>query len=138
MYLLDTNAVSEPGRLHPDAGFLAWFDATPEPLQYVSVLTIGELRHGTQAMVAGRQRAFLEGLQVILTTRHRARVLDVDIAVVKLWADIALENKRNGRRPGAIDELIAATALLYDFTVVTRNVRDFQTSGCKLLSPWTG
>lgn len=138
MFLLDTNAVSEPGRLRPDRGFLTWFDATPEPLQYVSVLTLGELRRGTQAMSPGRTRAFLEGLQAVLLARHTGRILDVDIPVAQQWAEISLDNKRNGREPGTVDELIAATALVYNFTVITRNVRHFEHSGCKLLSPWSG
>jgi predicted nucleic acid-binding protein len=37
-----------------------------------------------------------------------------------------------------IDELIAATALVHDLTLVTRNVRHFEHSGCRLLSPWSG
>jgi predicted nucleic acid-binding protein len=37
-----------------------------------------------------------------------------------------------------IDELIAATALVHDLTLVTRNTRHFEHSGCRLLSPWSG
>ena len=34
------------------------------------------------------------------------------------------------------DAMIAATALEHHFTVVTRNIKDFQTTGAKLLNPW--
>ena len=46
-YLLDTNILSELRRKAPDAGLMAWWDAAPEHLLYVSVLTLGEIRYGT-------------------------------------------------------------------------------------------
>jgi toxin FitB len=34
------------------------------------------------------------------------------------------------------DALIAATALVHDFTVVTRNVRDFERLGARVFDPF--
>lgn len=34
------------------------------------------------------------------------------------------------------DAWIAATALVHDLTVVTRNTRDFQGTGVRLINPW--
>lgn len=138
MFLLDTNAISEPGRQRPNTGFQAWFDLTPESLQFFSVLTIGELRSGTQAMAAGHQRTQLEIIQALILTKYADQVLPVDLAVALRWAELSLENRKSGRTIGAVDELIAATAIVHDLTVVTRNVRHFEHSGCKLLSPWSG
>ena len=39
-------------------------------------------------------------------------------------------------RLGERDALIAATAMVRDMTVVTRNVGDFESSGVPLLNPW--
>ena len=138
MFLLDTNAISEPGRPRPDAGFQAWFDGTPEPLQFFSVLTMGELRAGTQAMAPGRQRTQLEIVRALILTKYSDQIVPVDLAIALRWAELSLENRRNGRAVGAIDELIAATAIVHGMTVITRNVRHFEHSGCRVLSPWTG
>ena len=137
MFLLDTTAASEPGRPLPDAGYLAWFEATPEPLQFFSVLTLGELRQGTQALPIGRRRSQLEALQMLLILKFDQQILPIDITIAQEWSDVSLRHKAKGRAVGAIDELIAATAIAHDMTVVTRNVRDFEHSGCKLLSPWS-
>ena len=138
MFLLDTSAISEPGRPRPDPGYLAWFDATPEPLQFTSVMTLGELRRGTEAMEPGRRRAELEAVQTVLLLTQRSQILPVTIAVGQVWADLTLANKRAGRQVGVVDELIAATALVQGMTVVTRNLRHFEHSGCRVLSPWSG
>lgn len=137
MFLLDTNAVSEPGRPRPDAGFQARFDLTPESRQLFSVLTIGELRRGTRAMESGRQRDQLEAVQALILTTYPGQILAVDLAIGLCWAALSLENRSAGRATAAVDELIAATALVHDLTVVTRTVRHFEHSGCKLLSPWS-
>lgn len=138
MFLLDTSAISEPGRPRPNPGYLAWFDATPEPLQFTSVMTLGELRRGTEAMEPGRRRVELEAVQTVLLLTQRSQILPVTIAVGQVWADLALANKRAGRQVGVVDELIAATALVEGMTVVTRNLRHFEHSGCRVLSPWSG
>ena len=41
-----------------------------------------------------------------------------------------------GRSVGTADALIAATALEHGFTLVTRNVRDFDCFDVPLLNPW--
>jgi predicted nucleic acid-binding protein len=39
------------------------------------------------------------------------------------------------RRPER-DALIAATALIHNLIVVTRNISDFESTGATLLNPW--
>ncbi|HVH02541.1 MAG TPA: hypothetical protein VM891_06270 [Amaricoccus sp.] len=43
-----------------------------------------------------------------------------------------------GRRIGAQDGLIAATALVHDLTLWTRTTRDFADTGVRLFDPWEG
>ena len=65
------------------------------------------------------------------------RILAVDIAVASAWAQVNTLHRRSGRTVGVSDELIAATALAHQLTVVTRNTRDFEVSGCAMFSPWS-
>ncbi|MBS0315528.1 MAG: PIN domain-containing protein [Proteobacteria bacterium] len=43
-----------------------------------------------------------------------------------------------GRPLPALDGLPAATALHHDLTLVTRNTRDFEGLGVRLVNPWEG
>jgi predicted nucleic acid-binding protein len=59
------------------------------------------------------------------------RILPVDLPVVRRCASLQVPD----RRP-VTDALIAATALVQGFTVVTRNVRDFEPMNVPLIDPW--
>ncbi|OYW36248.1 MAG: hypothetical protein B7Z42_12830 [Brevundimonas sp. 12-68-7] len=69
--------------------------------------------------------------------RYDQRILPVDLAVTERWASLAEVNRAAGRASEMTDELIAATAHVHGLTVVTRNVRHFEHSGCRVLSPWS-
>ncbi len=47
------------------------------------------------------------------------------------WGRIAAIRPR-----GDIDGLIAATAIVHDLILVTRNVKDFEDTGASVISPW--
>jgi len=51
-------------------------------------------------------------------------VISIDDDVAQLWGRLRVPNSEN-----AIDKLIAATALMHDLTVVTRNTKDFEKNG---------
>jgi predicted nucleic acid-binding protein len=59
--------------------------------------------------------------------------LSVDDAVATRCAHLHIPNRRN-----EADALIAATALVHNMTVVTRNVRDFEGTGIVVVDPWQG
>ena len=49
-YLLDTNIVSETVRRSPNKAVIAWLDQLPGEVLFVSVLTLGEIRKGIEAL----------------------------------------------------------------------------------------
>lgn len=137
MYLLDTNVLSEARRPNPDVGVVAWLGATPERTLYVSVLVIGEIAKGVAKLPEGAQRARLAGwLEAELTPRFRGRLLGLDEETARLWGQLAGEAEARGTPLPVIDSLLAATALRYHLTLVTRNVRDFDRYPIDLLNPW--
>jgi hypothetical protein len=133
-YLLDTNVLSETRRKHPDTNVVSFLASTPSANLFVSALTIGELRRGverkraTDARAASALDAWLTGLQ----SGYSDRVLPVSSDVADRWGRLASDR----RRP-AIDTLLAATALVHDLVLVTRNGKDVEGTGAETLNPWT-
>lgn len=52
------------------------------------------------------------------------------------WARRIAELQRKGRTEPRLEAMIAASAFVHDLTLVTRNVRDFQKAGVKVLNPF--
>ena len=132
-YLLDTNVISETRKSRADAGVIAFLSAVGAEGLFLSVLTLGELRKGvalkrrTDPLAAIELGMWVEGIE----TNFADRILPIDSATALRWGELSA-----GRSLPVIDMLIAATALNRDLTLVTRNTRDFESSGALLLDPW--
>ena len=138
-FLLDTNLVSELIRVKPARRVLEWIEAADEGLLYLSVLTLGEIRKGVAGLAQGKRRTRLETwLEVDLQTRFSGRVLPIDVAVANRWGLLAAQAKTKGVSLPVIDGLLAATAIHYDLTVVSRNSSDFASVQVPVVNPWTG
>ena len=137
-YLLDTDVVSEWARPQPNPGVVRWLADVDEDRVYISVLTFGELRRGVDRLTPGRRRHRLDTwLSEELADRFVDRVLPVDQDVADVWGRLLAHSESAGRPVGAVDGLIAATAEHHGLEVVTRNVRDFESTGVRLLNPWS-
>ncbi|WP_050478974.1 type II toxin-antitoxin system VapC family toxin [Herbaspirillum rhizosphaerae] len=135
-YLIDTNALSELRRREPDARVVQWFSERPAGTLYLSVLTLGELRKGIDALAhSQRKLALLDWLETELPMFFAGRILPVDLVVADRWGRLQAQA---GRPLPAIDSLLAATALTHGLTLITRNLRDFQHPDLQVLDPWTG
>jgi predicted nucleic acid-binding protein len=138
-FLLDTNCVSELVRVKPEPRVLKWMEAADEGMLYLSVLTLGEIRKGVAALPQDRRRTRLEAwLEVELQERFSGRTLPIDAAVADRWGLLAAEARRKGKALAVIDGLLAATALHYNLTVVSRNAGDFSIAQVPVLNPWKG
>ncbi|MGH8497776.1 MAG: type II toxin-antitoxin system VapC family toxin [Methylococcales bacterium] len=98
---------------------------------FLSVVTIGELRRGIELIRLRGDRPQsrqLEGwLQTVLAD-YGNYILPIDPDIAQLWGRLRVPHSEN-----ALDKQIAATALIHDLTLVTRNQRDFQSTGARLL-----
>jgi predicted nucleic acid-binding protein len=137
MYLLDTNAISEPKRARPDVGVVAWLNDQLLTDLHLSVVTIGELRRGIIRLEPGRRRDDLDFWLAQVVLRFGDRILPINLEVTERWAALAEAQRAAGRTADMTDELIAATAHVHGLAVVTRNVRHFEHSGCRVVSPWS-
>jgi predicted nucleic acid-binding protein len=131
-YLLDTNVVSEIRRGR-DANAAAWAAGVADHELYLSVLTLGEVRKGIERL-RGRDPkqadVFSDWLSE-LRERFADRLLAIDDRVADEWGRLNAPADRN-----TIDSLIAATARVYELTVVTRNPTDFDGCDVSLLDPF--
>jgi predicted nucleic acid-binding protein len=135
--LLDTNVLSEVTRPHPAPRVLEWLDALDEDQTFISVISLAEIRRGIVLLDKGRRRdALAEWLAEDLPQRFDRRVIAVDQPIALAWGDLMGAAKRSGRGMSSMDGLIAATAIAYDLTLATRNIRDFEGWGIELLDPW--
>ncbi|WP_029252947.1 type II toxin-antitoxin system VapC family toxin [Paraoerskovia marina] len=136
-FLLDTNVLSElrkrPGRR--DENVATWADSQPLSLLYTSVICLMEIERGVlqRERSDARQGAVLRRwLEETLLPAFDGRVLPLDLPASRLAAARHVPDPRPER-----DCLIAATARVRGFTVVTRNVLDFASTGVALVNPWT-
>jgi toxin FitB len=137
-FLLDTNVVSEWVKPRPEPRVVGWLAAVDEDRVFLSVVTVGELRHGVERLAAGRRRTRLdEWLRQDLAQRFEGRVLSIDAAVANVWGAIVARRDRMGRPIGVMDAFMAATAEVHNLTLVTRNASDFASSVISVFDPWT-
>lgn len=137
MYLVDTNVLSEARKgERADSGVLEFFaEATrTRTAIFLSVITVGELRRGVELIRyrGDEQQALrLESWLDSILAGYQDWILDVDSDVTQVWARLRVPHAEN-----ALDKLIAATALVHDLTVVTRNHRHFEMPGLRILNPF--
>ena len=135
-WLVDTNILSElrkGERAHE--GIRTWFAAARDEELFTSVLVLGEVRRGIESV---RRRDLpsalaLEQWLARLTTSFAGRVLPIDTQVADRWGG------QNVVDPiPTVDGLLAATALVHDLVLVTRNTKDVERTGVRLLDPTIG
>ncbi|MFE0754569.1 type II toxin-antitoxin system VapC family toxin [Inquilinus sp. NPDC058860] len=132
-YLLDTNILSETRRARAEPRVLSFLSAADPARLFVSVLTLGELRKGidirrrSDAETAAKLGLWADALEASFADR----VLAVDAATAKLWGALSADRPRP-----VIDTLLAATAIVHDLTLVTRNTGDVTGTGVPVLDPW--
>ena len=134
-YLLDTNVLSETRKRRPDEAVLAFLEAAESSLLFISVLALGELRRGVVLKMAGDS----EGAKAIgswvdwLEHSFADRIVGIDAATARLWGELSAQRSRP-----VIDTLLAATAVVHNLTLVTRNEKDvMDVTSLMLLNPWT-
>ncbi len=137
MYLVDTNVISEARKkTKANSGVQAFFRQANEDESriFISVVTVGELRRGVE-LIRHRsdslQATQLENWLDLLLNDYQDHILDINPDIAQLWGRLRVPHPEN-----ALDKLIAATALIHDLTVVTRNHKDFKTTGVRLLNPF--
>jgi hypothetical protein len=132
-YLVDANVLSEPTRLAPSAGVVAWLRRNERDL-VVDPIIVGEIRFGIYLVPAGRRRRRLE--QWFDNGVGRIHCLAWELATGLRWARLLADLRTSGESMPIKDSMIAATALTHGLTVATRNMRDFKKARVKVVDPF--
>ncbi|HAU78897.1 MAG TPA: VapC toxin family PIN domain ribonuclease, partial [Agrobacterium sp.] len=129
-FILDTNVVSELRKIgdgKADSNVVTWITAEDAASFYISAITILELERGIlgvqrrDAVQGGRLRSWLDDH---VRKEFAGRILSIDDAIATRCAHLHIPDRRN-----EADALIAATGLVHNMAVVTRNLRDFEGTG---------
>ena len=102
---------------------------------FLSAVTIGELRQGIEAV---RHRGDLAQATRLsrwlgtVTSDYADAILPFDEEIAQIWGKLRVPHAEN-----PLDKQIAATALMYGLTVVTRNVPHYEPTGVAVLNPFT-
>jgi toxin FitB len=133
-YLVDANVLSEATKPQPVARVIDWLRVHERQI-VVDPIILGEIRFGIHLVSAGARRRRLErwfaaGIEKIHCVPWQA-------ATGLRWAKLLAALRSNGKTMPIKDSLIAATALVHNLTVVTRNNRDFMNAGVKMIDPFS-
>jgi toxin FitB len=132
-FLLDTNIVSEVRKPRPDARVTAWLASVEGDDLFLSVLVVGEIGQGIERLRRRdpRRAAAYAAWLVELRTAYADRIVPVDLAAADEWGRL-----NSVTRLPVVDGLLAATAKVRGWTLVTRNTRDVAGTGVRLLDPF--
>jgi predicted nucleic acid-binding protein len=137
-WLIDTNVVSELRKAARCAPAVrAWAESVPPVACYLSRVSVAEIRFGILQVTDVGFRAELDAwVRDGLLPWFADRILEVDERVLVRWRQLVWQGQRGHYTYSQPDALLAATALVHELGVVTRNAEDFTRAGVRLLNPW--
>ncbi|MDX6766606.1 MAG: type II toxin-antitoxin system VapC family toxin [Candidatus Methylacidiphilales bacterium] len=136
-YLIDTNVLCESTRPQPDIKVERWLRGLPTTCQFISVISVAEIRKGVLMLSGGKKRRALEAwLDEQLLPAFEGRILPLGEEEMLHWARMQAEAGLKGNPLPVVDSLIAATAKCHALVLATRNTADFRHCQIKIHNPW--
>jgi predicted nucleic acid-binding protein len=137
VYLVDTDVISEArkgAKAHPGVREFFRTAAKEDTALYLSAITIGELRRGVEKIRHrgdNDQAGKLEHWLHRISRDYADAILAFDQEMAQVWGRLRVPHPEN-----PLDKQIAATALIHDLVVVTRNTAHFEATGARVLNPF--
>jgi predicted nucleic acid-binding protein len=136
-WLLDTNVLSELRRPRPEPKVVQFVSGESLDVLHVSVVTFAEIRFGIERVTAvARRMELTDWLEHQLRPMFEGRVLDITEDVMLKWRLLVDEGRKSGHTFAQPDLIIAATALHYGLTIVSRDTREYKIARAPVLNPW--
>ena len=136
-WLLDTNILSELRRTRPQMKVVTFVASQPLERLYVSTVTLAEIRFGIELINDEKRRFELnDWLDHKVRPMFDERILPVSEDVIFKWRLLVESGRKIGLTYSQPGLLIAATALHYGLTVVSRDTCEFERAGVPVTNPW--
>lgn len=137
-WLFDTNVLSELRRVRPAARVVGFVASCQLERTFISEATVAEVRYGMEIATDPEKRAVLDAwIEGTLRTSFAGRILPLDEDVLVRWIGMVEDGRKRRLTFSHPDSFIAATALVHDLTIVTRNTADFERTGARVVDPWS-
>lgn len=133
--LLDTCVLSELIKTKPNEQVLKFF-AQVEQQVYISSITLAELHRGVARLPESKRKFELLNWLNGIEQQYVNSILDFDRNTAKIWGELSNTAQRQGKTLALMDSMIAAITMQHQSILVTRNTKDFEYSGVKILNPW--
>jgi toxin FitB len=132
-YLVDANVLSEATKPKPDTRVIEWLRENEREIA-VDPVILGEIQFGILVLPRGRRRQRLQ--QWFQRGVIRIQCLPWETASGLRWAKLLADLRVAGQAMSIKDSLIAATVLVHDLTMVTRNTKHFEKARVPVLNPF--
>jgi predicted nucleic acid-binding protein len=136
MIVVDTNVVSELMRPVPAPAVERWVRSRPAADLYTTAITVAEIGSGLERLPDGRRKTELTATATEVFSAFAEHILPFDSEAAGIYGTIVIGRERAGAPITGFDAQIAAICTATGATLATRNVKDFRSTGVKVLSPW--
>jgi len=137
MYIFDTNVISELRKTksgRANRAVVRWSQSVPADSIFLSAICVYEVKLGIVKLATrnpSEAQRLGDWLLLTIIPSFAGRILPLDENVAILLAGMMAPKTRPYR-----DAIIAATAQHHGYTVVTRNLRDFEELPVRVINPW--
>lgn len=137
MIILDTNIVSALMLAEPAPEVISWMDRINEELLWITAISVYEIQFGIELLPEGHKKKMLnQRFEEMLRYDYRNRIIEFDVDAAIIASEVNAEQKRTGRNCDIRDVQIAGIALARAASLATRNTKDFEFEGLKVINPF--
>jgi toxin FitB len=135
LILVDTNVISVLCKAEPDQNVTTWLSLHRGSV-LISAITIAEMAYGIARLPIGGQRNALRQRLDDIKYDFTGQIVPFTAVDAETFGLVMAKRRAMGRPVSIPDCQIAATALVLEVPLATRNLKDFEDIGLVLINPW--
>lgn len=135
MILVDTNVISVMCKAKPEQQVTTWLSEYRTEI-LISAITIAEMAFGIACLPLGHQRNALRQRLDEIKFDFTGQIVPFTAVEAETFGLVMAKRRAMGRPMSVPDCQIAATALVLEVPLATRNIHDFENVGLVLINPW--